>query len=215
MTESHGKVGARFRGGRRSTRRASGGVEPFHTLEVALDDRGGDLMALRECRLVRVRARLVDSLEAMDAAGHALRWTRHLLPTRHAEPQAWTALTRLLDGLDGETLAAPRAHLALTGLRLLAAVGYALELSQCVVCARPCPDASPAYVDAARGGIVCSACGGRGQRLDAATRQVAVRAQRGDEDWRAPPAFFTRDQTAVLALVERAMAAHTDLDSSR
>ena len=81
LTEREGKVGASFRYGRKSTRRAAGGVEPFHTLDVLLEDRGRDLLTLKESRLATVRAGVVRSLEAMDAAGAVLRWARHLLPS--------------------------------------------------------------------------------------------------------------------------------------
>lgn len=216
MTEQIGKVGARLRAGRKSSRRASGGIEPFHTLEVSLDDRGGDLLSLKEVRLVTIRAGLAASLEAMDAAGSSLRWARHLLPPRHTEPLAWSALVQLLDALDQRS-SPPNAVLALGGLRLLSSVGYALELERCIVCGRVCPEGAPAFVDAARGGIVCRGCGGRGRLLDPRTRAVAARAQRAEPDgdnWLALAANLSKEQTDdLLAILSDAMAAHADLET--
>lgn len=216
MTESVGKVGARLRAGRKSSRRASGGIEPFHGLEVVLEDHGGDLMTLKEVRLVTVRGAIAASLDAMEAGGAALRWARHLLPPRHAEPAAWAVLVRLLDTLDRE-VSRPRAVLALGGLALLASVGYALELERCIVCGRPCPDGAPAHVDATRGGLVCRSCGGGGRLLDARTRGLAARAQRSPEegeDWLAPLEALPPEPTeTLLAILGDAMAAHAGLET--
>jgi DNA repair protein RecO (recombination protein O) len=224
LTEREGKVGASFRHGRKSSRRAAGGVEPFHTLDVLLEDRGRELLALKESRLVTVREGVVRSLEAMDAAGAVLRWARHLLPARHADPAAWTTLVGLLDALDRQK-AGPRSLQALAGLRLLASVGYALELGRCVVCGRPCPDGAPAFVDAGRGGLVCQRCGGARRRLEGRTRELAARAQRGEDDPRAGeeglerltvPGWLTPSEAGdLLGLVSEAMAAHADLDPAR
>jgi DNA repair protein RecO (recombination protein O) len=151
----------------------------------------------------------------MDAAGVALRWVRHLLPVRHAEPAAWATVERVLDALD-RPVPMPRGLLALAGLRLLSSVGYALELERCTVCERPCPLGAPAFVDAVRGGIVCRSCGGRGRLLDGATRALAAEAQRSDEPTLAPPPWLTAARAEdLLVVLEAAMAAHADLDPSR
>ncbi len=218
LTQAAGSVGARFRAGRRSTKRAGGGVEPFHTLDVTLEDRGRDLFTMKASSIAVVRSQLTASLEAMDAGGTALRWARFLLPARHPEPAAWRTLTALLDRLDVE----PSGHaglLAMAGFHLLASVGYALELSACVICGRPCPPRAPAFVDARRGGVVCSACGGMGRRLGARVRELAVRAQRGDgaergDDarWLAVPSWVVaEDVKLLLAVLGDAMAAHAGL----
>jgi DNA repair protein RecO (recombination protein O) len=194
-------------------------------MEATLEDRGGDLLTLKECRFVTVRAGLVGSLEAMEAAGTALLWARHLLPVRHAEPRAWSTLVRLLDELDrGSAVSpSPRGLLALAGFHLLASVGYAMELERCIVCGRPCPEGAPAFVDATRGGLICRSCGGGGRLLDARLRALGARAQRAgddaesaEDDWLVPPPWLSAPQTDdLLAVLADAMAAHTGLDSSK
>ena len=85
LTEKVGKLGALVRGARKSTRRVVGALEPFHTIDAMIDDKGGEALAVvREARVVRMRTGVVSSLEALDAAGTALRWARHLLPGAHA-----------------------------------------------------------------------------------------------------------------------------------
>ena len=83
VTETHGKLSAIVRGARKSKRRAQGALEPFHTVRVSFEDRGGDLVTIRDARVVRVRAGILASLPALEAGGLALRWLRHLVPARH------------------------------------------------------------------------------------------------------------------------------------
>jgi DNA repair protein RecO (recombination protein O) len=206
ITESSGKLSALVRGGRRSKRRVGGGLEPFHTIRIGIDDRGGDLVTLKEARVVRIRAGVTASLATLDVAGIALRWLRDLVPVRHPEPAAWATTLSLLDALDGHP-AEPRVELAGAALRLLADVGYALDLSRCVVCGKACPDDKPACIDGARGGLVCHACGGARWVLGASLRRRAVAAQRSEG------AAFTRDEAEqILALVDVALATHGGID---
>lgn len=212
LTETDGKLGVLVRGARKSSRRVGGALEPFHTIEVRLDDRGGDLATLREARIVRVRAGIVSNLEALDAAGTALRWARHACPTRTREPQAWATLIGLLDALDdlGQSGRSPRVELAGAALRLLTDVGYALDLERCVRCGRECPEGRPAFVDAGRGGLICSRCGGAHMVLDPAVRAIARAAQAGDAG--AAGAMSIEAAEVVLRLVDDAMAAHAGFD---
>ena len=200
-----GKVSAMARGARKSAKRFGGALEPFHTAEVTLQDRGRDLTLLAEARIVRVRAGIVSRLEAVDAAGLALRWTRDLCPPRTDEPGAWVALVELLDALD-EGKTEPNVELAFFSLRLLTEVGYGLELDQCVVCGKPCPDDKPARIDAARGGIVCLSCGGARFQISARLRQAARLMQRGTR-----ADITLEDAQEIMKLAEVAMAAHADV----
>jgi DNA repair protein RecO (recombination protein O) len=216
FTKAEGKLGAMVRGGRKSTRRMGGALEPFHELEARIDDRGGELATLREARIVRVRAGIVSSLEAIEAAGMALRWVRHACPPRTREPEAWATLGMLLDALDACPLtgASPRVALAGGALRLLSDVGYGLDLERCVRCGKECPAQRPARVDPAKGGLVCSACGGAPVVMSADLRAKALGAEHGhgdgdgDEALRMTPA----DAEEILAIVDAAMAAHTGFD---
>jgi DNA repair protein RecO (recombination protein O) len=230
VTEQAGKLAAIVRGARKGSRRVGGALEPVHTIAVLLDDKGAELATLKESRIVRVRAALASDLEALDAAGVALRWARHLFPPRTREPEGWRVLVDLLDVLDERrpsgdprsrsgplsssvrdprSRSGPRTELARAGLALLAAVGYALELERCVVCGRPCPEEKPACVDPARGGLVCRACGGASTVLPPDVRRAA-RALIGGAS-----ADVTRAQAeSLLSLVDRAMAAHAGFERS-
>jgi DNA repair protein RecO (recombination protein O) len=202
VTETHGMLSAVVRGARKSKRRAQGALEPFHTIHLTAEDRGTDIVTLRDARIVRVRARILGSLPALDAGGLALRWLRHLVPARHPEPRAWATTHALLDALDARQLE-PRVALAAGAVRLLSDVGYELDLARCVVCSRPCPEDRPACVDPVRGGLVCLACGGARLVLAPPARRAARAAQEGR-----PTDFSPEDAEQILAMVEAAMAAH-------
>jgi DNA repair protein RecO (recombination protein O) len=205
VTEQAGKVSAVVRGARKGSRRVGGALEPVHTIAVLLED-GGGLATLKEARIVRTRTRVAESLEALGAAGSALRWARHLFPPRTPEPVGWRVLVDLLDALD-ESPTSPRKELASAGLALLSAVGYGLELKECVSCGRPCPAGKAACVDPARGGLVCRACGGASTVLTPEQREGADALAEGH------PNQATDEQAdTVLDLIDRALAAHTGLE---
>jgi DNA repair protein RecO (recombination protein O) len=206
VTREAGKLSAIARGARKGSRRIGGALEPVHTIAVLLEDKGSELVTLKESRIVRTRAGLVSNLDALDAAGVALRWVRHLFPPRTPEPEGWRVLVELLDALDaGER--APRKELARAGLAMLAAVGYALDLSRCVVCGRACPDGKPACVDPARGGLVCRACGGAVTVFSPEMRRAA-HAIAHDRAAEASPG----EAELLLQVVDRAMAAHAGFE---
>jgi DNA repair protein RecO (recombination protein O) len=209
VTEQAGKIGAIVRGGRKGSRRTGGALEPIHTIAVRLEDRGTDLATLKEARVVRVRAGVTSRLEALDAAGVALRWARHLFPPRTVEPEGWRVLIELLDGLDApdSPVTSPRRDLARAGLALLAAVGYALDLERCVVCGRACPEGKMACVDPVRGGLVCRSCGGASTVLLPDARVAARAFARGE-----PVEVAPADSESLLGLVDRAMAAHAGFE---
>jgi DNA repair protein RecO (recombination protein O) len=207
VTEQHGKLGVVVRGARKGSRRVGGALEPMHTISVLVDDKGKELGTLKESRIVRVRDAIVTRLDALEAAGVALRWARHLFPARTPEPEGWRVLIDLLDRLDGEPQATPRTELARAGLALLAAVGWGLELRRCVVCGKPCPDDRAAFVDPARGGLVCTSCGGARGVLTPPERMTALALASGET---AP--VDAAAASAVLDLVDSAMAVHAGFE---
>lgn len=212
FTREAGKLAAIVRGARRSSKRFGGALEPLHELWVTLEDKGRELCVLKEARIQRPRTGIASSLPAMEAAGQALRWVRHLCPARTPEPAAWTSLEDLLAALDAEgarSAEEARRHLAIFGLRLLTDTGYALELDRCIRCGRSCPEGRSAFLDAAGGGIVCTSCGGARRTLGGEPRALAARAQRGEA---VPLSWETAGE--IIDIVEEAMAAHAGFDPS-
>jgi DNA repair protein RecO (recombination protein O) len=206
VTERAGKLSTVVRGGRKSSRRTGGALEPMHTIAVSIEDRGAELTTLKEARVVRVRAGLAGNLDALDAAGVALRWARHLFPPRTVEPDGWRVLVELLDVLDVGGVS-PRRELAKAGLAMLTAVGYGLDFDRCVSCGRECPEGKMACVDPARGGLICRTCGGASTILLPEAREVARILARGGQIEVSPS-----DAESLLGLVTRAMAVHAGFD---
>ena len=226
FTKTEGKLSAMVRGARRSQKRFGGALEPIHGLAVRLADRGKELCSLEEARVERPRSGITGDLTRMDAAGHALRWVRHLCPPRTPEPVVWDALVAVLDALDGRpgsgdpvVATAPAQHLAVFGLRLLAAMGYALDLVQCVSCGKPCPPGRSAFVDAVRGGLVCMTCGGARRTISADLRQAALALSSPSSQGRTPTGPSERVLTAeeagdLVDLVEEGLVAHASFESA-
>jgi DNA repair protein RecO (recombination protein O) len=206
VTREAGKVAAVARGARKGSARIGGAIEPVHTVSVLLDDKGGELATIKESRIVVLRPGVVADLDALDAAGVALRWARHLFPPRTPEPRGWVVLIDLLDALERGS-PSRRSDLARAGLAMLVAVGYGLELDRCVVCGRPCPDGRAACLDPVRGGLVCRACGGSSTVLTGGARDAARALAAGGSG-----TVNDGDARVVLGVVDRAMAAHAGFE---
>ena len=103
------------------------------------------------------------NLEALDAAGAALRWARHLFPPRTPEPAGWAVLVDLLDCLDAAIAALRGASSRARASRCSRPSGYALELEQCASAAAPCPEGRP-RASIRRAGASCAARAGARER---------------------------------------------------
>jgi DNA repair protein RecO (recombination protein O) len=203
LTRAEGKVSAIARAARKSRKRFGGTLEPMHTIEITYDDRGGELATLKDARLVRAREGLTKSLDALDAAGRALRWLRHVCPPKTPEPGAFEAANALLDDLDSG--AAPIPALVVYGLKLLAEVGYAVDFTACVTCGKPCPSDRPAAFDIAKGGLVCQACGGAPRIISPDLRSLARGLREGSiAEW-----------SELLSIVDEVMKAHAGFSDER
>jgi DNA repair protein RecO (recombination protein O) len=204
FTEQKGVLSAVARSARRSMRRFPS-LEPMHLLRVGLEERpGGDVGMLTESSIARPRLVLVSSLDRLEAAGRALRWVRGAAPPHTPEPALWIEINTLLDRLDApEPPAPPEALVAGMGLRLLATVGWGLDLGRCVRCGRACDPGASAYLDPGEGGLVCRACGGGRVLLRGERRERLLAASQGDD-----AALGAEDVRLALEIVDAALAAH-------
>jgi len=136
----------------------------------------GELAHLERVSVDRSFHEILRSLEAIGAAGAALAVIRERVPDHEPEPAVFDAAVRLLTALN-EGAPAEEALLSLQ-IRVLAILGFAPTLDRCVHCGKiPAPGRSASF-DAARGGIVCRACGGGRLILSEGARRrwVAVQA---------------------------------------
>lgn len=174
FTEKLGRISGLTRGARKSRKRFAGGFEPFHNVTVQLwNPTGKDLVHVLGSEISRPRHNLVGQLQAMQSAATGCAWIRRIIPEAQPDPQTWQLTQQWLDDLDAAPSITPMeldSHTASFGLRLLQALGWGLELSECVKCGKPCPLDSSAYLSPRSGGLVCRACGGAEQILGATTR---------------------------------------------
>jgi DNA repair protein RecO (recombination protein O) len=217
FTERLGQVSALARSARKSQRRFGGGLEPFHTLEIELDETAGaELMTLKAARIEQPRVGLYDYLDGMEAAGRLMTWVRSASPAHTPEPPLWSLALRCLDALEasararssaegGPPVSAKRA-LAAYGLGLLSVCGWRLELERCVQSGALCPSGKSAMIDPERGGLVSRAEGGAPFLVNGPTRQRLILAQSGVVD-----ALTEEDAELGLTLVERCLRAHAGL----
>ena len=209
LTEKLGKVSALARGARKSVKRFGGSLEPMHTLAVELDERpGAELFTLLESKLKTPRARIMDSLAAMEAAGKALSWARRAAPPRTPEEAPYAVLSTLLDRLAVAPAPEPSAvALAEAGLCLLSAFGWGIDFERCVRCGRQALPTQSASVDATRGGLICRSCGGARLRISASAREHMARAAAGQTEVLTP-----EEASSALSIVEAALGAHAGIE---
>ncbi len=183
FTRDGGMVAASASGVRRP-RSKLGPLEPLHTLSVRIElSPRSEIGRLRECRLSSPRLSLLDDEARLDAGTRLLRWVRALAPPHATERRAFTCVE---DGLDDLARArdaeAVESALAGAGLRLLSALGYALELSACTRCRAAVPAGASVTVDVRASGVVCRSCGGGPVLLRGAERDALEAAGRADLD---------------------------------
>jgi DNA repair protein RecO (recombination protein O) len=158
FTEELGLLTVAARGARRPSSKL-GALEPVHTLRLGVDvRRGRDMGALREARIETARLGLLADVARLEGAFRALVWIRTVMQPLHPERFVFRETTALLDALDAGQ-GTVEGRLAASGLRLLAALGYELDLDACVRCGVECPEGASAWVDVSLGGLVCRACG--------------------------------------------------------
>ncbi len=160
FTREEGRAGAIAKGARKTRSRFGARLEPFSHVELMLHRGRGELGTVSSVDLVRSHQAL-----ALDpyrlAVGHVgLEAVLRLFIEHDANPQAFHALVRFLDLLDGP-VAEPARRPALDALvlsfqlKLLWLAGYLPHLAGCAACGKPGPLVA---FSAADGGAVCAGC---------------------------------------------------------
>ena len=162
LTRTHGLQSALARGARGPKSRFGGVLEPFVEGVITLNFREArDLQTLNGFELRRARQGLGRDLLRL---GGASLLAELVLRTGSEEPQPalYDAVSDALDELD----AAPAAELEHRTLalawRLVAMLGFAPELDDCLACSRPLGPAEEARFSYSAGGVLCPACAAAG-----------------------------------------------------
>jgi len=154
-------------------------LQPYVLMNAHFRPGRGELAHLERVSVDRSFHEILRSLEAIGAAGAALAVIRERVPDHEPEPAVFDATVRFLKALnDG---APPEEALLSLQIRALAVLGFAPTLDRCVHCGKtPAPGRSASF-DAARGGIVCRACGGGRLVLSATALRRWVTVQANSE----------------------------------
>ena len=200
LTEGYGKISALARGARKSQRRFGGALQPYVLMNAHFRPGRGELAHLERVSVDQSFHGILRSLEAIGAAGAALAVIRERVPDHEPEPLVFDAAVRFLTALHGG--APPEEALLSLQIRVLAVLGFAPTLDRCVRCGKMPAQGRSASFDAARGGIVCRACGGGRLVLsaEALRRWVAVQAssELPEQAWPGAERQEIRDALALL-----------------
>jgi DNA repair protein RecO (recombination protein O) len=163
LTETRGKISALARGARKSFKRFGGALEPFALIEVtwAAATRGrGELKRLEEARLLRAHDGLATDLRRIGAASLVLELTREIIPEQEPQPGIFAHLVEVLPLLASSPASAVSRLVLAAELTLLAEAGMGVSVGRCNACGREVPPGRPVRFHPARGGVVCTPCGG-------------------------------------------------------
>ena len=166
LTEDCGKISALARGARKSHRRFGGALQPYVLMNAHFRPGRGELAHLERVSVDRSFHGILRNLEAIGAAGVALAVIRERVPEHEPEPAVFETAVQFLAALN-DGVPAEEALLSLQ-IRVLTTLGFAPTLDRCVQCGKILGAGRAASFDAARGGIVCRACGGGRLVLSAA-----------------------------------------------
>ena len=212
-TETHGRISAVARGGRKSQRRFSGTLSVLVLARYQLGRRPrGELWGVDGGTVVREWTQLASDVVGVAHASYGIELLEALLPAEVPEPHALELLVSLWDSLleAGPSPAALRAY----ELALLDLTGQRPALDACAACGEVALDAG-AMFDPTRGGAICRRCAatsrGAGVRpLESATRAYLVAiaghtsvgaARAVDRDERFTPADRAAARDAVLTMI--------------
>ncbi len=202
-TRELGRVGAMAKAARGSRRRFAGALEYFVLFDALLTapSREGRLYGLTETTLRHSHAGLAANLEALSAAASLLELVAGATPEGEPDARLFDGLAAGISTLAGSTPLCARAVFITCALSILRRTGFAVSTGGCNICGAPLPEGRSAYFDAARGGVVCTSCGGGPLRLPAAAVGLLARLDRSS-----PEAAARIDvDGALLAPLEEAL----------
>jgi DNA repair protein RecO (recombination protein O) len=155
ITPDHGKLSAVARGVRKLKSRTAGHLELFGEASLTLAAGRGSLDVITSARLNWYPHQLTADYSALGLAyafGSAI---DRMTQERHPQPELYAHLAEALRVVN--TGAGGSLVELWFKLRLLNVAGFRPELAHCMVCAQARAEANYRF-DAARGGLVCSAC---------------------------------------------------------
>ncbi len=161
FSPSHGKLRAVAPGARKPQTRKSGHLELFTRGHFVLA-KGRTFDKITQAHTEAYYPRLRSDLQGVARAALACELVDRFVPEGDTHPPLYDLLARTLERLDaGEP---PDVTMLFYQVRLLALVGFAPNLTTCVLCGQPLMPADHAFSHD-EGGVVCMSCATPGLRL--------------------------------------------------
>lgn len=202
-TRELGVVSVLARGARKSQRRFGTALDLFAGGEAQFQTRPGrDLHTLVGYDVTRARLALGTDLARFAAAAAVAELVLHLASPDEHQPTWYDALIGALDGIAAAPPDAARAAGLAGAWALVAALGVAPSVDDCVRCHEPIPPDRAVRFTHAAGGALCEVCGrfaGPGTRTLPAEARATLRA------------WLSGDSEAAGALDEATARAHQRL----
>jgi DNA repair protein RecO (recombination protein O) len=157
LTEDHGKLTGIAKGARNSKRRFAGTLEPFLQVRATFHQRpSSDLVFLHRCELLRPLRRFTQDLDRYVAGSYVLDLADRMVFGRESGDEVYRIVLDTLGFLDAHGRSETLLHAY--ELHLLAASGWAPELTRCPGCSRDLTGTPTVYLVADRGGFLCRPC---------------------------------------------------------
>ena len=153
-TETHGRVSAVARGGRKSQRRFAGALQLLVLARYGLSRGRGELWTLDSADIEREWTQLASDVVSVAHASYVAELTDALLPAEQPHDGVLELIARLWDSL---AAGGPSpAVLRTTELAMLQLAGHQPALDACAACDRS--ELAGGVFDPTRGGAICRAC---------------------------------------------------------
>jgi DNA repair protein RecO (recombination protein O) len=157
-THDFGKVRGIAKGARRSRKRFANALEPFSCLRIQFSRRRQESLALiTGCDILSHFPGIRADLEKTLAASYLIDLTDHFMPEDKKNVTLFALLHDFLLFLEGTTVT--DALMRFFEIRLLGVSGYDPVLTHCLRCKIPIGKQAAYRFDAAKGGLICDACG--------------------------------------------------------
>jgi DNA repair protein RecO (recombination protein O) len=158
FTHDFGKIRGIAKGARKSRKRFANALEPFSCLRIQFTRKRPESLALiSACDVLAHFSGIRGDLEKTLAASYMIDLADHFTPEDKKNDILFALLHDFLLFLDGTVMS--DSLLRFFEIRLLKIAGYDPVLSYCLRCKTPVGKQKAYLFDAAKGGLVCEACG--------------------------------------------------------
>jgi DNA repair protein RecO (recombination protein O) len=175
FTLAKGKISGMARSARKSRRRFGGALEPFALIEITIKPGNKNLYHIEKATLLDANLNLATDLSKINAAAFILEIVQAVTPEHEPDPGIFALIKTVMSLLSTSPNSATNSVLTAATLKLLSLAGISATVDRCNGCGRTVPEGRKVQFNPARGGIICTPCGG-GPHILSETAAHALRA---------------------------------------